>query len=169
MWVCVHEGPCLERTRMRRRATARTAQGRPAQSPIAGLSWDARRACVIGSEAGSRDAIAAALGDLRGIDVDCEDLARRPIETLTRREFGLIVADVRAGDPVALLGELARRLAGASRRGVPVVVAYEPGEGDRPAIESLIREARAFGVPRPVDANALLARLDVLIGWAPPE
>lgn len=163
MWVCTHEGPCVERTRMLRRAAARAAHGRPPQSPIAGFSWDARRACVIGSEAASREAIAAALRDLGSIDVECLDLTRRSIELVGSRDFGLIVADVRSGDPVALLGGLARRLAGARRRGVPILVAHGPEDGALPAIESLVRHVDAERLTRPTDATALLGTLDAVV------
>lgn len=164
MWVCTHEGPCVERTRMLRRAAARAAQGRPPQSPIAGYSWDARRACVIGSDPASRQAITAVLADLGSIDVESLDLTRRSIEMLGRRDFGLIMADVRAGDAIALLGMLARRLAGAGRRGVPIVVAHDPGDGNLPAIAALMREAGGTRLTRPIEPMTLLAKLDELAG-----
>ena len=166
LWICSHDGPCTERTRMLRRAASRSAQGRPPQSPIAGFSWDARRACVIGSEPASRRALATALGDLGSIDVECLDLARRTVEMVSARGFGIVVAAVRAGDPVALLGELARRLAGASRRGVAVVVVSRSGDGEMPAIASLVRQTGARRLQHPIDGGSLLAMVDILGGLA---
>jgi hypothetical protein len=164
LWVCTHEETCVERTRLVRRAAARTVQGRPSQSPIVALPWEARRACVIGSDPASRHAIVTALGDFGGIEAEGLDLKRRSLELLSSRDFGLIVADVRAVDPVAMLGELARRLSGVSRRGVPVIIAYARSDGERPAIEALIRRCGAYRLMRPVDGAALLAMVDALIG-----
>lgn len=163
MWVCTHEEPCIERTRLLRRAAARTVHGRPSQSPIAGFSWDGRRACVIGSDAASRHAIVTALGDLGGIEAEAVDLERRSIELLSCRDFGLVLADVRATDPVALLGELARRLSGVTRRGVPVIIAYAGSDGERPAIEALIRQCGGYRLTHPVDGASLQAMVDNLI------
>ena len=164
MWVCTHQEPCVERTRLLRRAAARTLQGRPTQSPIAGFSWDGRRACVIGSDPASRHAIVMALGDLGGIEAEGVDLERRSIELLSCRDFGLIVADVRAADPVALLGELARRLSGVTRRGVAVIIACAPSDGERPAIKALIEQCGAYTLLHPMDGAALLAMVEALIG-----
>lgn len=105
-----------------------------------------------------------ALGDLGGIEAEGVDLERRSIELLSCRDFGLILADVRAADPIAMLGELARRLGGVTRRGLPVIIAYAPGDRARPAIEALIRQCGAYTLVHPIDGAALLAMVDALIG-----
>ena len=145
---------------MLRRAAARAATGRPRQSPIVGFSWDHRRACVIGSEPASREVIASALGHLGSMEVVSLDLTSRSIGALAQRDYGLVIADVRAGDPVALLGGLARRLAGPARRGVPVAVVHAPDDGASPAIESLVREVGGHRLMRPIDPKTLLFLLD---------
>lgn len=114
---------------------------------------------MIGSDPASRQAVARILTELGSIDVESLDLSRRSIELAGSRHFGWIVVDVHAGDPIALLGGLARRLAGVSRRGVPIIVAHGPEDGAFPAIESLVRETRAGRLARPVDPAQLLAML----------
>ena len=109
-----------------------------------------------------------ALSDLGSFEVEELELARRSIERIGSRDFGLIVLDVHAGDPVALLGDLARRLAGASRRGVPVVAVHDEASTQLPAIESLITRQSGRRLTRPFEPEALLALIGDFGGAAVP-
>lgn len=155
-WVCAHEDPCLRRLRTRRRATAREADGRPRTSPIAPPDLSERVACVIGSDDEATTAIAAVLADYAAMQVDRLGLECRTLDLLVRRDYGLVVLDARADDPVALLNELGRRLAAARRRDVASVVVH--GDGPvTPTLELLCAASEAPRVRRPFDVPTLLA------------
>lgn len=155
-WLCTHADPCQERARLQQRAAAKRAQGRPSQSPISGWFLDDRPVLVLGGDAASRAELATLLADITAAEVDCLGLDRRSLDLLGRRELGLVVADVRRGDPIAILNGLARRLARLMWRGVPIVVIHGPGD-DGPAVEALVRASATHTLERPVDTNGLVS------------
>jgi CheY-like chemotaxis protein len=154
-WLCAHAEPCHERARLRQRAAAKRAQGRPVQSPISGWSLDERRVLVLSADPESRTALQGLLSDVASADVECLGLDRRSIELLGRREFGMVVVDVRRGDPVAILNGLARRLSRLVWRGVPVVL-IRGVQDDGPAIEALAQTA-TYALARPVEPDVIVS------------
>lgn len=162
-WVCTHEEPCLRRMRVRHRSVARAFEGRPRTSPIAPIDLSERMACVIGSDLGSSEVLAAVLADTAGVEVDRTGPGRRALDLVRRSDYGVVVVDVHPEDSVAFLNELARRLGAARRRGVATVVVQAPGPSS-PAIEFLCAATRAVRLHRPFDADDLMAAVGQAAG-----
>lgn len=154
-WLCTHAEPCLARTRLQQRASAKRAHGRSPQSPISGRSLEDRRVLVVGADQTSRTDLAALVSEVTP-DVECLALDRRTLEVLGNREFGLVVADVRRGDPIAILNGLARRLTRITWHGAAAIVVHGPGD-DGPAVEALVTGTNVQALLRPVDMAALFA------------
>lgn len=161
VWLCSHAEPCHERSRLQQRAAAKRAQGRPSQSPISGWSLDDHRVLVLGTDPAARTSLETLLSDVTSADVESLHLDRRSIDLVGRRELGMVVADVRHGDPVALLNGLARRLSRLVWRGIPVVLIHGQSEMS-PAIEALVRDATTHVLTRPVEAADLVSVLSRL-------
>ena len=155
-WMCTHQEPCVARMRTRHRSDARQHEGRPPTSPIAPPHVSERPACVIGSEAASVSGIADTLEEWAAVEVDRLDVTRRSLDCVSRRDYGLVIIDARAQDPVAYLNELARRLHMKRRRECSILVCHG-ADGPSPAVERLIRRLGAPSVRRPVDASVLMA------------
>lgn len=155
LWLCTHAEPCLERTRLLQRASAKRAHGRPPQSPISGWSLEDRRIVVVGGDEASRTALADLVSDATSAEVDCLALDRRGLDMLSRRECGLVIADVRQGDPIAILDGLDRRLSRIAWRGATVLVVHGPGD-EGPAVEAIVRAPNVIALTRPVRPSALV-------------
>lgn len=155
-WICTHIDPCVARMRTRHRTGSRRSAGRPPTSPIASAHLSERPACVIGSARRSVDELADILVEFAAADVDRLDLARRSLDLISRRDYGLVVVDARAEDSVAFTNELTRRLASSRRRECVVLVCHGP-EPMSPALEHLVARTGAEGVPRSHGADEFMA------------
>lgn len=145
----------MARMRIRHRTLARSIAGRPPTSPIAAAHLSERPACVIGSRRSEVDAIADLIEELTAADVDRLDLSRRGLDLLGRRNYGLIVLDAHADDPVAFMNQLARSLSSTRHRDCAVVVRHDSGDA-RPALEHAVRMTSASRMDGPIDAALLL-------------
>jgi hypothetical protein len=160
VWFCTHEETCVARMRHRHRNG-----GRPtgeADGLLVGFDAGERPICVIGSDPAGVDGLAAMLEALSTGDVARLDLSPRSLMLLARRDWALVVADLRATDPLALVNDLTRRLAPVRRQQVPVVVVRDDGDL-RPSLESLLMLAATASIVRPIHPVALL---DALSGRA---
>ena len=95
------------------------------------------------------------LTGVAGVEVECLPLTIRSLDVVSRRDFGLVVFDAQTTDPIALLNELTRRLAGLRRRGTSIIVSHDPAAAG-PSLEQLITKAGASGLARPVSPIAIL-------------
>jgi hypothetical protein len=157
VWLCTHEETCV--TRMRHRH--RNGGGRPAADDdglLAGFDAGERPICVIGSDPAGVDELAAMLEALSAADVDRLDLSPRSLMRLGRRDWALVVADLRATDPLALVNDLTRRLVPVRRQQVPVVVVRDDGDL-RPSLETLLLLAATATIVRPIHPVTLLDAL----------
>ena len=161
--VCAHPVPCEKRRGRRRRVAARAATGRPPTSSIAPPDVATRRAAIIGSDAESVDVLAGALEDYLTVEVDRLSLNRRAIEGLANREYGVVVVDALPGDPIALLNDLARRLAAARAKHASVVVCQTVGDRT-PSLDRLVQLTRANVVEKPFDAATFVAAVAAASG-----
>ena len=109
--------------------------------------------------------LAQVLAEYMATDVDVLALDRRGIERLSRRAYGLIVIDAQAGDPIALVNELDRRLPVLKQRGVPLVVCVSLGH-EGPAVEGMVLHTGALRVTRPFDAGTFMQVVADALGTA---
>jgi hypothetical protein len=157
-WICSHSEPCVARARL----IARRAR----RSGAAATPFLERPIAVIGSDVEATALIDQVLTELGSFDVDRLDATPASLARLTAREYGAVVVDTSASDPVWFLGELTRRLAPMGRRGIPIVACVTPG-ATGPGLTRLLDGARALTVDRPFEASDLIQRVhDAMEGVA---
>jgi hypothetical protein len=156
VWLCTHEETCVTRMRHRHRNGGRSVQD--GDGLLAGFDAGERPICVIGSDRRAVDELAAMLEALSAADVERLDLSPRSLMRLGRRDWALVVGDLRPTDPLALVNDLTRRLAPVRRQQVPVIVVRDAGDL-RPSLETLLMLAATASIVRPIHPVTLLDAL----------
>lgn len=148
---------------------ARRQGGRSAWSPISGYEPGERAIGVVSSDPIVRAVLAEAADALAPMGAEALDLSTRTLERLGRADFGLVVADLREADPVALVDGLGRRLVAVRRRGAAVLVCHWPGaDATRPAIRAVAESVASHRLLRPVTAASASAMLGLILGVPMP-
>jgi hypothetical protein len=124
-------------------------------SPIAPVDLSEMTVCVIGSDPDAANMLGQVIREYAASDVDVLMLDRRGVYRASRGQYGLVVFDARPSDPVALVNDLGRRLAGLHRRRIPVVVCHSLGWVG-PVVDQVIRQTDAHVATRPLDAGTFM-------------